>query len=101
MKKTMSDAQLTAQAGSRLLFHAIKKNVERVERRYRNTKTRERCSQMANLCDEALRMIEEGKEFAVFLSWQPSLPDYETTDDAYALDDPPLVEDRWNEIKPF
>lgn len=75
--------QVNAQAGSRLLLHAIKRNVERVERRYRNKRTRELCQQFAHLCDEGLRMLDEDKSFAVFMSWQPTLPDYESTDEAY------------------
>lgn len=73
--------------GSKLLFHAMKRNVERVERRYRDSVTREHCQAIAQLCDEALRMIGEGKRFTVFLSWQPTLIDYSESDIAYGMDD--------------
>lgn len=84
-------------AGSRLLLHAMKRNVDRVEQRYRDKRTRELCQQVAHLCDEGLRMLSEGKLFGIFMSWQPTLPDYETDDTEYGLDDPMLNDDGFSQ----
>lgn len=74
-------------AGMKLLMYAMKRNVDRVERRYRNKGTRQLCQSFASLCDEVLRYIEDDHEFTVFVAWQPQLPDYSTDDVAYGEED--------------
>jgi len=60
-------------AGIKLLVTAMKRNIERVESRYRNKQTREVCQQMAQLCDGIWEAIDEDRPFTVYLGKQLTL----------------------------
>lgn len=74
-------------AGLKLLANAIKRNVERVERRYRNKATREACQAMAAAADAIIQHAETQRRFAVYVAFQPSLLDYADNDALYAEED--------------
>lgn len=79
-------------AGRKLLLHAMKRNVASVERRYRDEPTRHLCNQVSQACDLALQCIESGRNFEVYVAWQPNLPDYDTNDEEYGKESHP---DQW------
>lgn len=68
-------------AGLKLLAFAVKRNVDRVERRYRNKATREACQQLAALADGIIECAETGVAFSVFIGRQLSLPDNEAEEE--------------------
>jgi deoxycytidylate deaminase len=74
-------------AGLKLLATAIKRNVERVERRYRNKATREACQAMAAAADAIIQHAEHQRHFTVYVAFQPGLIDYETDDSEYGAQD--------------
>lgn len=82
-KKVLYNAGATA--GMKLLAFAIKRNVERVERRYRNEETRALCQAFAAAADAVLEHVEEQRRFAIIVAFQPELWDYETDDEAYSI----------------
>jgi len=71
-------------AGMKLLAFAIKRNVERVERRYRNAETRMLCQVMANVADTIIEHVENQRAFTVYVAHQAPIPDFFETDDWYA-----------------
>jgi len=60
-------------AGIKLLVTAMRRNIDRVERRYRNKQTREACQAMAALCNGVFEALEEDRPFTVYLGKQLSL----------------------------
>jgi len=60
-------------AGIKLLITAMRKEVERVENRYRNKQTREVCQAVASLCDGMWEALTEDRPFTVYLGKQLAL----------------------------
>jgi len=60
-------------AGIKLLVTAMKRNIERVENRYRNKQTRETCQSLSMLLDGIWEALEEDRPFTVYLGKQLSL----------------------------
>jgi len=74
-------------AGLKLLAFAIKRNVERVERRYRNRATREACQALALAADAIIEHAEGQARFTLFVAHQPTWFDYSSSDVAYGVED--------------
>lgn len=60
-------------AGIKLLITAMRRNIERVESRYRNHQTRETCRALAAACDVMWQALEEDRPFTVYVGKQLSL----------------------------
>lgn len=71
-------------AGMKLLAFAIKRNVDRVERRYRNQATRELCQGIAATCDLIIDYVERDVLFTIYVGTYPSLPNFFDDDVAYS-----------------
>jgi len=65
--------QENGKAGIKLLVTAVRRNIERVESRYRNKQTREVCQALSQLCDGMWEALEEDRPFTVYLGKQLSL----------------------------
>lgn len=76
-------------AGMRLLCFAVKRNTDRVRRRYRNDATQHLCGLFEKACDDVLQCVEQQRAFDVFVVYQTAMFDYVTDDTAYGEDDPP------------
>lgn len=68
MAKTHYSGQ--GRAGIKLLVTAVRRNVERVENRYRNKQTREVCQSLSALCDGIWEALEEDRPFTLYLGKQ-------------------------------
>jgi len=71
MAKTYYSEQ--GRAGIKLLITEMRKEVERVERRYRNKHTRETCQAIFSLCDSMWEALLEDRPFTIYLGKQLSL----------------------------
>jgi len=86
-------------AGIKLLVTAMRRNIERVESRYRNKQTREVCQQMSQLCDGMWEAIDEDRPFTVYLGKQLALkfsfPDEPSRDEPNSVGFDNMAEERY------
>jgi len=74
-------------AGMKLLAWAVKRDVDRVERRWGNQGTREFCQAVETMMDAVLAAIERDELFVLYMARQPILRNFEESDDFYSRED--------------
>jgi len=70
-------------AATKLLAFAIQRNVQAVQRRYPKHARLAVFQQITALTDTLIENASRGQEINIMVYWQPSLPDFESDDNAY------------------